>query len=399
MHVVGVARTDQRVLREATALRDAGFDVTIVDVEPDPNRPRQEDFQGLHLRHIIMPSRFRPTRFKPFFIVKEGRLTLTAGRVMAGIPAEATMRTTPTRCERAPWRPAGTGSRSSSMPTSCPTSNRARRSTSSTRRIATRGLRGMMRHCAAVITISQPVADDLRHRYGGKPAVLVRNMLRYTPPVQSDRMREALGLPASTRIALYQGNLQADRGLDRLVRAGHYLTPNRIIALMGSGPEEAMLRELVEKENLGDRVKILPAVPYAELLAWTASADLGLIIYPLSYSPNVNLCLPNKLFEFLMAGLPVLASPLVAVQEMLERYDVGQIVQTVEPEPMGKAISAMLDDTDGLSRMRRNALAASRMDLSWEHEQHRLVDLYTGLTGSSHPGATVGTSVSARLQS
>ena len=70
MHVLGTARTDVRVMREATALARAGMEVSIVDIENERTRPREEEFNGIHLKHLVMPGWFIPARFKPWFLVK-----------------------------------------------------------------------------------------------------------------------------------------------------------------------------------------------------------------------------------------------------------------------------------------------------------------------------------------
>ena len=116
-----------------------------------------------------------------------------------------------------------------------------------------------------------------------------------------------------------------------LVRAGHFLDPNNVIVLMGKGESQATLEALIAQEGVEQQVKLLPAVPYAELLTWTASADLGLIIYQ-AHSANVPMMLPNKLFEYLMAGVPVLASPLEAVVEIVNAYQVGNIINALDPQ-------------------------------------------------------------------
>ena len=130
------------------------------------------------------------------------------------------------------------------------------------------------------------------------------------------------------------------------------------------------------QEGVGDRVKLLPPVPYADLLAWTASADLGLILYRQSYSPNVKYCLPNKLFEYLMAGLPVLCSHLEAVADIIQAYDVGRVAPSLEPEVVGAAINDTLSDRARLATWGAHARAAAKSDLCWEVEQERVVGLY-----------------------
>src|SRR5262249_35468959 len=159
-------------------------------------------------------------------------------------------------------------------------------------------LKRMLRRVASTITVSPPLVTEMHDRYGGPPAVVVRNVPPYQPTRRCDQLRQHLGLSAQMRVALYQGGLQRDRALDVLVRAAQTLDPNIVMVLMGDGPSKPDLQALIQREDLLDRVKILPAVPYSELLTWTASADLGVILYPPSASPNVRYCLPNKLFEY-----------------------------------------------------------------------------------------------------
>jgi glycosyltransferase involved in cell wall biosynthesis len=123
-------------------------------------------------------------------------------------------------------------------------------------------------------------------------------------------------------------------------------------------------------------VTILPPVPYETLLRWTASADIGLLIYSPDHALNVRLCLPNKLFEFIMAGLPVLASQLDAVSELLSTHKVGRIISSLAPEAIGAAINRILADRQELEQMRQNALRAAQDVFSWEKEQRQLLLLY-----------------------
>src|SRR5437868_841008 len=76
MHVQGIVRTDARVMREATALVEAGFEVTIIDVECERTHPREEEIQGVCVKHIIKPSWFVPTRFKPWFLFKAAQMLI-----------------------------------------------------------------------------------------------------------------------------------------------------------------------------------------------------------------------------------------------------------------------------------------------------------------------------------
>ncbi|MFL5627666.1 MAG: glycosyltransferase, partial [Ktedonobacteraceae bacterium] len=181
--------------------------------------------------------------------------------------------------------------------------------------------------------------------------------------------------------------------------------PDIVIVLMGEG-EEAELRALIASEDIGGRVKIIPPVPnYTELLDWTASADIGLILYTPSVSLSVKFILPNKLFEYIMAGIPVLATQLDAVAEVIRTYDVGQIVSSATPASIGAAINAMLADPIALDRMRCNALRASQGELHWEEESRHLVRFYHDILKAGRAKRVVqrsssdGDSPSAKLSS
>jgi glycosyltransferase involved in cell wall biosynthesis len=381
MHVQGTARTDVRVMREAVALREAGYAVTVVDLERDRTRPREEDVNGIHLKHIVMPGYFVPARFKPWFLVKFAALIMRGAIATAQTPAEVYHAHDDTALPAcyiaAHLRRKPLVFDAHELPLVQPNLTRWRRLCACARWV----LRQFMRRCDGVITVSPSIVKELQRRYGGRTAVLVRNVPPFAPPIESQRLHQHLAASPGTRIALYQGGLLESRSLDILVRAARFLDPEHLIVLMGSGGSRRTLEALIAVEGVSERVKILPPVPYEELLQWTVSADLGLIVYRPSYSPNIQYCLPNKLFEYLMAGVPILASSLESCAEVLERYDAGRVVEELTPEAVGRAISSLLADREALARMRANALMACANELRWDVEQRRLVGLYERLVG------------------
>jgi glycosyltransferase involved in cell wall biosynthesis len=242
----------------------------------------------------------------------------------------------------------------------------------------TRFLISVLPRCAGVITVSQPIAQEIQRRYRVPKVSLLRNVPTYQKIARSDRLRQTLGLGPDVRIALYQGSLQFRRGLDQLILAASFLEPDIVIVLLGPAPEETLpeIEALIASEGVADRIKILPPVPYEELLEWTASADIGLILYAPDYSLNTRMCLPNKFFEYLMAGLPVLSSRLDAVGEVITAYGVGQIVSSLTSEDIGAAINAILADQAALDRMHCNALKVAEQEFCWEREKAGLIHLY-----------------------
>ncbi len=378
MHVLDVVRTDYRVLREATTLVEAGFEVIIVDIESDRVRPTEEDLGGVRVKHIIMPQWFISAHFKPWFLVKLAHVVILGSyhllRTHADVYHAHDANALPACYIAARLRRKPLIFDAHELPLDEPGITRWRRLSA----LATRVLAGILRCCAGIIATSPPTAQEILKCYDVPEVTVVRNFPIYQGVQKSDKLRQYLGLGSQVRIALYQGYLQPDRGLDRLIEAAEFLEPNIIIVMMGKdkGTTKSRLEALIASKGMANRVKIIPPVPYAELLSWTASADIGLIILPMDFSLAVLMMLPNKLFEYLMAGLPVLASPTIAISDVIKPYGVGQIVTSLAPEDVGAAINAMLADSSALARMRRNALEAAHQEFYWEKESTQLIQLY-----------------------
>ncbi len=381
MHVVGDVRVDVRALRAAAALVESGFAVSIVDVEAERARPSEESVNGISMKHILLGDWHTSRRFEPLFFVRalqvfvrsiyhlmQARADIYHASELTALPAcyiVATLRRKPLVFEAYEMQPPDTRVGFWKH----------------LRGLCTYLLARILPRCAAVITVSPPIAEELQRHYAASPVILLRNVPAYSAVSPGNRLRTRLNLGSETRIALYQGNLGPDRGLELLIRAAAYLEKDIIIVMMGAGTKEMLLHleSLIASEGVADRVKILPPVPYNELLEWTASATVGLIVYDPEYSSNIKMCLPNKLFEFLMAGLPILASRLEAVEAILNAYDVGQVVSSLAPAGIAAALTAMLSDRDALERTHINALRAAQQEFCWEKESQRLTALYMNL--------------------
>ena len=388
MHVRGVARTDVRVMREATVLAEAGFSVSIIDIENDPTRPTEEDLGEIHVKHMLRPDWFIPPRFKPWRIIKTMQKLLTTTLSLIRTPADIYHAHDINAL--VPCYIAAQLHRkllvfdAHEMPLHELEDIRRRWA----RALITQLFASIARTCAGVITVSPLIIREMYRRYHVTEVPLIRNILPYRVVPRSNRLRQYLDLSSNVRIVLYQGNLQPNRTLDKLVRAARFLERDIVIVLMGRSvvSTQAELEALVAKEGVAERVKIIPPVAYEELLDWTSSADIGAIAYAPDHSINARVELPNKLFEYLMAGLPVIASQLPSVSEIIETYDVGRVLSSVEPAAIGAEINAMLADRARLERMHRNALEASLHDLNWEKEGQQLLRLYHNILLKQNKG-------------
>ena len=394
IHALRPARTDVRAMRTATALAHAGFAVVVVDVDQPSVRPSDESrtriqpehvaisgaekLDGVRFRHIVLSRRlerhYDPGRLVPWVLFKVVRMLLGLREVLrtpADVYHASDITALPACYIAARLRHKPLIFEPYELPLAQPWITRWRL----LHAVSVCILRSIVPQCAGVIITSPAYAGEMRRRYGGRAPVVIRNIPEYQPPIASDRLRRRLGLDSARYIALYQGNLQADRGLDALVYAAKFLTPGVVVVMMGGGADRGAFERLIANEGVGDRVKIIPPVPYAELLRWTASADLGLVIFR-TEAVSYQLALPNKVFEYVMAGVPVLVSPLEAVVDLVERYQVGRAIASASPQAVGLAINNLLSDRDARARMRRNALAAAKRELRWEVESQRLLQLY-----------------------
>ena len=193
----------------------------------------------------------------------------------------------------------------------------------------------------AVLTVGDAIADRLRDRYGiARPTVLHNAPeVEDGAPPDRDALRRALALPDDGRmVVLYQGLFRDGRGLRALTEAARAVEGVRLV-LVGEGALEGEVRTW--GAGLGDRLVVHPFVPPDRLAALTPGADIGAcLIEPLTES--LRLSLPNKLFEYLAAGVPVLASPLPEIRAVVDR-GVGVLADPSDPEAVAEALHQALD--------------------------------------------------------
>jgi glycosyltransferase involved in cell wall biosynthesis len=245
------------------------------------------------------------------------------------------------------------------------------------------------RRAAAVITVSDGIADEMTRRLGIPRPLVIRNIPDTPSWDGSDSpLRNAAGLAPEVQIVLYQGHLSPGRGLDTLLDAFAILRSSTAhLVVLGSGPSASALAERVRSEPaLARRVILLPAVPARELANWTRGATLG--VHPIEGDVvNHLLCLPNKLFEYIHAGLPVVVSDMPEMARLVDRFEIGRTFARGNAWDLAAKLDAMLSDCDGLAAY-GEAVVRSRSVLTWDSERQHLLDLYSRLKPAI-PGSDV----------
>ena len=245
-----------------------------------------------------------------------------------------------------------------------------------------RAERRWARHADRVITVNRPYAEVMAHRWAVDLPLIVMNCAYRTdaPEARPRRFHEALGLAPATRVVLYQGGFSRDRGIEQLIAAIPSI-PDAVLALLGYGVLQAELEAIAADPATGGRVRVLPAVPPTELLGWVASADVvAMPIQPTTL--NHRFTTPNKLFEAIAVGVPVVASDLPGMAPTVRDVDAGLLVDPTDPAAIAAACTTLLDEPPGAAAgRRRRILAAAHATYNWEAQMAVLLGEYGRLTG------------------
>jgi glycosyltransferase involved in cell wall biosynthesis len=225
------------------------------------------------------------------------------------------------------------------------------------------------RKADSVIVVGQEIASWYRRELGLEKVSVVMNCPHRVDTSRSDLVRRAAGVSPSLPIFLYQGILSKNRGLEVAIAAFQGLEHEAVLVMLGYGP---LADELKEHTSRFPNVFVLPPIPPDDLLRWTASADFGLsLIEPISRS--YEFCVPNKLFEYVMAQVPVLVSATTEQRRIVEDFGVGRVCPRLDPESVRNAVRTLI--ADGASKY-QPALARARDEFSWEGQEEVLKQVY-----------------------
>jgi glycosyltransferase involved in cell wall biosynthesis len=268
-----------------------------------------------------------------------------------------------------------------------PESGNLARMAAPVRRLAGLAERHWARRSDRIITVNDELAAILARRFDRPlPSVVMNCLPAWTPPADRDRrFHELLGLAPETRVVLYHGGFLPSRGIEILAAAVGRLTAVALVA-MGDGPLRPNLERLAAESRTDGRVHVLPPVPPADLVGWIAAADVGgMVNQPVSRNERIST--PNKLFECLAAGVPVVSSDFPGRRRIViedPEGPLGAVCDPTDPDAVAAALREVLDrPAEAAADLRRRVLVAAHARWTWERQAATLLDVYGRLTG--HP--------------
>jgi glycosyltransferase involved in cell wall biosynthesis len=236
----------------------------------------------------------------------------------------------------------------------------------------------------SVVTVCESIADELARRYPiERPTVLLNSPPRsFAVPADDgvSPLRAMLGDSCPDGpIVLYQGGFAPNRGLAELVLASGMLDRGKLV-LMGWGLLEAELQGMIDENDLHERAVIVAPVAQSEVVAHAGGADVGVIPYqPIGL--NNRYTTPNKLFDYMAAGIAIAGTRLPELERFVEGHSLGALFDSAEPEPIAAALNGLLADPVELGACQARSRQAGKV-YSWEREAGKLLALY-GLTAAS----------------
>ncbi len=238
--------------------------------------------------------------------------------------------------------------------------------------------RALIGQADAVSTVSEPIAEVLKDTYALRelPSVFL-NMPPLAPFGGSVTIREAAGLGPDVPVVLYSGTMSWARGMETIIRGIEFLPADAhlvIVSVPLPHPMIPKLEALAEERGVMHRLHFVGPVSQDELLHYLSGADLA--VHPLpGGSPNHDAAMPNKLFEYLHAGLPLVVSDAKLMAGFVRDNSVGRVFASEDPESFGREVGAALGESYG----EQVSEVAARY--SWQAQEEAIVARYNQLTG------------------
>jgi len=229
----------------------------------------------------------------------------------------------------------------------------------------------------SIITVNDSIARLINNKIKINNIFVIRNFPEYVS-IKHNYTKEHLPLSHLEFNMIYVGSLGEGRGIEILIKSMVKVNENiGLILVGGSAKMHKKYESMILDNKLVERVSIIPIVSPSDVLDICHQADLG--IHPIENTClNHYYSLPNKIFQYIQAGIPVLCSNFPEMKNIVNKYSVGEVFNIDEPSSLIKVINNYFDNPDNIIRYKQNCLKASKV-LNWDNEEKQLFNLYNQL--------------------
>jgi len=220
-----------------------------------------------------------------------------------------------------------------------------------------------------VITVNDSIKNVYEKKYHVSIAVIRNVPYRYI----KNETAKKIDLPADKKILIIQGmGLNENRGAEEAIQTMQFLPDDFMLYFIGSGTVLAKLKTIVFDLKLESKIRFLDPLPYEQMMEYTSRSFLGLIFEKIDVSDEHLFSLPNKFFDYLHAGIPVLSSKAPEIKRIIDQYQVGDFIESFAPKEIAEKIIGIAKDHLTYEMWKHNTIKASA-ELNWENEEAVLI--------------------------
>jgi glycosyltransferase involved in cell wall biosynthesis len=223
-----------------------------------------------------------------------------------------------------------------------------------------------------VYTVNESIAAIYKNKYNVEVGVIRNVSPRWKPEmIQS---KADLGLPEDRKLIILQGSgINVDRGAEEAVEAMQWVE-NALLLIVGAGDVIPALKTRVNSLKLDHKVRFIDRLPYYQMMNYTFHADIGLTLDK-DTNPNYKFSLPNKVFDYIHTQTPIISSPIIEIEKVIKKHDVGVVLQAHNSQNIAESINFLINDEKELKRLKRNCIQATQTEC-WEKEKETLLNYF-----------------------
>lgn len=227
------------------------------------------------------------------------------------------------------------------------------------------------------LTVNEYLKNYLESKYNIKNCMVTPNYPEFVEVGKSEKLREDLNLDKDKKIILYHGTLNDGRNLELLVESAKYLNEDKILVIIGEGHLQNKLKKIADDGGFNEKIKFLGFVNYENLLSYISSADLGVMLIE-HINVSKKHASPNKLTEYMAAGIPILISDSPESRKIIENADCGFVKDFENPADLAAFIDKIFLQ-DNLDQLGENGRKAFREIYNWNIYENKFVEKFRKL--------------------